>query len=54
MKAAVSKSYHEQLTAHLEDHRQLFNRVSLELGNRYRETDYPTDKRLKKSHQRRG
>ncbi|WP_150271395.1 glycosyl hydrolase family 95 catalytic domain-containing protein [Paenibacillus tepidiphilus] len=44
--AALGKSYADLLQAHLQDHRQLFNRVELRLGESKAPADMPTDRRI--------
>lgn len=51
LEAAARRPYRSLLASHLEDHRRLFRRVSLDLG-RSEEPTPPTDERLRRFHER--
>lgn len=47
--SAARKSWPELLDAHIEDHRELYDRVSLRLGTSIGPSDVPTDERILKN-----
>ena len=48
---ASSQKYEELLKAHIADYQELFNRVTLKIGDEKKKDNIPTDKRLEAFHQ---